>query len=245
LCRKNLTLMKKILPLLIAIVLAYACGSNHEQTMLVNGNIKGLKKGTLFFQKVQDSVLINLDSIQIKGDGNFEFEIDIESPEIFYLYLDKKDNNDINDRITFFGEPGIITVTTTWNTFDVAAKIEGSETHAKYEAFKEVMSKFNQRGLAIFQALNNPEIANDSIAIDSLVQLSDKNDLRSYLYALNYALNNGDSYLAPYVILSEVANANPKYLDSVNSVLSPEVANSAYGRALQQLVDKSDTANSK
>lgn len=38
--------------------------------MTVSGNVKGLKKGTLYLQKVNDTVLITVDSLQIKGDGN-------------------------------------------------------------------------------------------------------------------------------------------------------------------------------
>ncbi|MEM7382644.1 MAG: DUF4369 domain-containing protein, partial [Bacteroidota bacterium] len=89
--------------------------------MIVTGNVKGLKKGTLYLQHIPDSVLVTVDSLTIAGDGNFNFEIPLDHAEIFYLYLDKTDNNDINDRITFFGEPGTITINTAWNTFDTQA----------------------------------------------------------------------------------------------------------------------------
>ena len=61
----------------------------------------------------------------------------LESPEIFYLYLNKEDHNDVNDRITFFGEPGNIKINTTWNTFDANAKISGSETQKKLEDYRK------------------------------------------------------------------------------------------------------------
>ena len=80
--------------------------------MTVTGNIKGLKKGMLYLQKIPDSTLISIDSLRIDGDGSFTFKTELESPEIFYLYLKKEDNNVINDRITFFGEPGTITINT-------------------------------------------------------------------------------------------------------------------------------------
>ncbi|MEP2279995.1 DUF4369 domain-containing protein, partial [Maribacter sp.] len=94
--------MKKILFVVAALLALSSCGDNTEETMIVNGKIKGLKKGTLYLQHVPDSVLITVDSLAINGDGNFSFKTKLMSPEIFYLYLDKKDNNDINDRITFF-----------------------------------------------------------------------------------------------------------------------------------------------
>ncbi len=231
--------MKKVFAVLLVISLFVSCSSDDKNALFVNGTIRGLKKGTLYLQKIQDSVLTNVDSLIIKGSGDFAFKTSLESPEVYYLYLNKEDHNDINDRITFFGEPGsTITINTTWNTFDAAAKIEGSELHKKYEAFKEIMSKFNTEELVIVQALNDPKIAVDSVAIDSLQKLSERNGIRGFRYALNYAFSNSDSYLAPYVVLTEVPNTSVKYLDSVNNALSDEVANSTYGKALQSYIEQ-------
>ena len=80
----------------------------------------------------------------------------------------------------------------------------------------------------------DPKTQNDSIAIDSLQNLTDKNVKRGYLYAINFALNNADSYVAPYIAVKEVADANLKFLESINNTLSAEVANSKYGRQLKE-----------
>jgi hypothetical protein len=180
----------------------------------------------------------------VEGDGNFSFSTELESPELFYLYLDKKDNNSINDRITFFGEPGTITIKTTWNTFDLNAKIEGSKSNDKLKEYMEVMSKFNTKNLEYAKLGMDPKIQSDSIAFDSLQNLTDKNVKRGYLYAINFALNNTDSYVAPYIAVKEVSDANLKYLDSINNSLSDDVANSKYGKELKEHIDnlKKDTA---
>jgi hypothetical protein len=206
--------------------------------MTVSGSVKGLKKGVLYLQKVADSTLITIDSLEINGNGNFTFNTTLESPELFYLYLKKEDNNDINDRITFFGEPGVITINSVWNAFDSKAVIEGSETHKKLEEYKKVMSRFNTQNLELITASNNPEIQGDPQAMDSLIKANDKNILRSYLYSLNFALNNKNSHIAPYIALTEVEDANIIYLDSIYNSLSPEVANAKYGRALAAYLDK-------
>ncbi len=228
--------MKKLLLPLFIVVMLVNCSEPEAAVMTVSGSVKGLKKGVLYLQKVADSTLITLDSLEIKGNGNFTFNTTLESPELFYLYLRKEDNNDINDRITFFGEPGVITINSVWNAFDTKAVIEGSETHKKLEEYKKVMSRFNTQNLELISASNNPEIQGDSRAMDSLVKANDKNILRSYLYSLNFALNNNDSHIAPYIALTEVRDANIIYLDS-NS-LSPEVANAKYGRALEAYLDR-------
>ena len=94
--------MKKLIITIGVISFLLGCGKKDtKNTMTVTGNVKGLKKGTLYLQHVPDSTLITLDSLKISGDGNFEFKTELESPEVFYLYLNKDDNNDINDRITF------------------------------------------------------------------------------------------------------------------------------------------------
>lgn len=230
--------MKKILFLAVIGIFMISCGGDTEQTMTVSGNVKGLKKGTLYLQKIQDTTLISIDSLTIEGDGKFEFKTDLESPEVFYLYLRKEDNNDINDRITFFGEPGNITINTSWDTFDTKAKIEGSETHKKLEEYRGVMSKFNTKNLEYLKFTFDPQIRKDSVALDSVKKLSDKNILRGYLYALNFALNNRNSYISPYIALTEVPDANTKYLDSINNSLSPEVANSKYGKELKKYLEE-------
>ena len=211
-----------------------SCSNETTSTMTVSGAVKGLKKGVLYLQHIQDSTLVAIDSLQVDGDGSFLFKTSLESPEIFYLYLNKKDNNDVNDRITFFGEPGVITINTVWNAFDTKAVIEGSETQKKLEEYKRVMSKFNTQNIEILRAAYNPELQNDSIALDSIQKLSDKNILRGYLYALNFALNNSNSCIAPYIALNDVADANIKYLDTIYGALSPDVSASKYGKELGQ-----------
>ncbi|MDE3741393.1 DUF4369 domain-containing protein [Maribacter polysaccharolyticus] len=221
---------------LIALFIA-SCNEDTSNTMVVTGNVKGLKKGTLYLQHIPDSILVTIDSLQIEGDGNFTFKTKLESPEIFYLYLNKKDYNDVNDRITFFGEPGNITINTSWNTFDSNANIEGSATQKKLEEYQKVMSRFNKRSLEIIQETANSTAAFDSAQLDSIENLSYKNIQKGYAFALNYALNNKDSYIAPYIALTEVSDANIKYLDSINNSLTPEVADSKYGKELQVFLE--------
>ena len=227
--------MKKILLSFLLIGLVIACSSTEEKNkMIVTGQVEGLKKGTLYLQNIPDSTLTTIDSIVVKGDGAFHFETEMESPQIYYLYLDKSDNNEFNDRITFFGEPGTVTINTKWNTFETKADIQGSETQEKMEEYHEIMTKFHNQSLDLMRVASQPEIQADSMAIDSLQQLSDKVILRGYLYTLNFALSNNDSYLSPYLALTEVANANPVYLDSIYNSLTPEVAESKYGKMLKE-----------
>jgi uncharacterized membrane protein len=238
-CPTQNSKMKRILLSVFLMLLFMRCGDGvTKKTMSLNGTVKGLKKGTLYLQHFNDSTLVTIDSLEMAGDGKFSFQTELASPEIYYLYLNKKDNNEINDRITFFAEPGNITINTSWNTFDTNAKIAGSKTQKKFEEYRKVMSEFNKKSLELMQRATQTENALDSLQMDSLEQINNRNIQRGYAYALNFALNNTDSYIAPYIALHEVADANRKYLDSINSSLTPEVAASKYGKALKKYLEK-------
>ena len=43
--------MKKIISVLVFSIIMYACSSKKEGNMIVQGQIKGLKKGKLYFMK--------------------------------------------------------------------------------------------------------------------------------------------------------------------------------------------------
>ncbi len=230
-------MMNRCIGILYLLVVLAGCGKNHDKdNMVVTGTVKGLKKGMLYLQHIPDSTLITVDSIEIKGDGNFTFNTPLESPEVFYLYLKKKDNNDINDRITFFGEPGNISINTAWNTFDTKAEINGSATHKKLEEYQQVMSRFNKQNMEIIRAAYDTIIQKDSLAMDSIRRANDKNILRGYLYAMNFALSNKNSCIAPYIAVTEVPDANIKYLDSIYNSLTPEVSSSKYGKDLKKFL---------
>ena len=89
-----------------------------------------------------------------------------------------------------------------------------------------------KRGIA-----SDPEVEIGQEMLDSLQTVSDRNVQRSVLYALNYALNNKNSYIAPYIAVKEVPNAGSVILDSIYNSLSPEVATSKYGKELGDLIE--------
>ena len=40
--------------------------------MLVSGKVEGLRKGKLYLQKMEDSLIISIDSITINGQDSFQ-----------------------------------------------------------------------------------------------------------------------------------------------------------------------------
>ena len=207
--------------------------------MHVSGRVDGLRKGTLFLQKVLDSTLVNIDSIIINGNPEFNFKTKIESPEIYYLYLNKDDGDTLNDRVMFFAEKGEITINTLLKTFESSAKVSGSENQELLQEYRKIARKFNAKNLDYIKAyINNAKSANDSRSSDSIQKEMDNLLKRRYLYALNFAVTHGDNVIAPYIALTEVSDANIKYLDTVASKLTEEVKSSKYGKLLIDLIAK-------
>lgn len=224
--------MKRVLLILVLGLVLQNCTSN-ENTMLVSGTINGLKKGWLYLQKAQDSTLITVDSLEIRGESTFTFKQEIEHPELFYLYLKKADNNDINDRITFFGEKGNIFINTTLARFEGDVDISGSKSHEAFSEYLKMMSDFNKRDLELGQASFAEK---DTLKIDSIERLAERNYINRYRYLLSFALSHPNSFVTPYIAITDGVEANPIYLDSIYSILPDSVAQSKYGKVLAKMV---------
>ncbi len=229
--------MKKIF-LTIIIVLAIACSSSTNYNMTINGTIKGLRKGTLYLQKIEDSTLVVLDSLVIEGSPDFSLGTNIESPEIFYLYLKKQDGDTLNDRIRFFGEKGTITINTTLRTFESSAKIYGSENHELLEEYESMIRKFEKSNLDLLKKYYSAEKQQSEAAMETLDVQFASLQKRKYLFAINYALTKSDKTIAPFIALSEVFDANPYYLDTIYKKLTPTIRDEKYGRLLKNYIQE-------
>tara|TARA_B100000929_G_C15486525_1_gene412986 strand:- start:456 stop:1205 length:750 start_codon:yes stop_codon:yes gene_type:complete len=227
--------MKKLALLLVILISITSC-SEKESNLVVSGEIKGLKKGTLYLQKIEDTSLINIDSVVVDGDPMFSMETYIESPQIMYLYLEKVDNNSYDDRIDFFADKGQVTINTNLEKFETSAEVIGSVNQEKLMEYRKMISRFNDQNLELIKASFEAEKAEDD---QKLMEIDKKYDgllRRKYLYTVNFAINNKEHEIAPYLALSEVFDANIKYLDTVYNSLAPKVKKSKYGKELKDFL---------
>lgn len=221
--------------LFFALALMFVSCANETHDLTVKANIKGLKKGNVYLMKVKDTSMVTVDSMVINGNSNFELHSNIESPEVFFLFLDKNSNE--NDGITFFADKGITEINTTLKNFVFDAKINGSKQQKKLEEYQLMMSRFNERNLNLIKENFEAQKAGDTSKFNSIQTEFDNLLKRRYLYTVNFALNNKDSEVAPYLALTEIYNAKVKYLDTINRSLTPEVKKSKYGKELQSFID--------
>ncbi len=224
-------------------LLMFNCEQNpktvlNSDMMIVKGQVEGLRKGKLFLQKFQDSIMVNVDSTLVEGTPEFEFKTPLETAEVFYLYLDKEDGDSLNDRILFFGEKGTIEINTLLKTFESSAKITGSKNQELLQEYISFSRKFNDQNLELMKEFYEAQMVRNTKRADSIEEKMNKLLKRRYLYTINFAATNTDQNIAPYLALTEVYDANLALLDSIAVKMTPEVSESKYGKQFTEYLEK-------
>ncbi len=225
--------MNKIITVVIAALLILACSSKKNGNMIVKGNIKGLKKGTLYLQKMNDTAIVSIDSMNVYGDGNFTLTDNVDSPVMYYLTFD---GNATDKRILFFGNKGTITINDHIDTFGFSPEITGSKNQLVLNDYMNINNQFKNQRLEFIKKEFEAVRSKDTDLIEKVKNDFNRMIRRKYLYTANFALNNGDSEAAAYIALTELYDANIKLLDTVNSSLSTEVKKSMYGKRLDSYI---------
>ncbi|MFN2261935.1 MAG: DUF4369 domain-containing protein [Psychroflexus sp.] len=228
--------MKNLFCFVCIATLFFACQSE-KTNLIIHGEIDGLKKGKLYLQKVKDTNLVDIDSLEVNGESSFVFENYIDEPQVLFIELDKKDGDNYEDILSFFAEPGEMKLTTSLKQFGMDLEIISEfENQKKYDEFRETIKRFNNQKLDLVEANFEAGKNNNEEKLDSINKRYDQILKRKYLYTVNFAINNKNLEVAPYVILSEAFDANVKYLDTVYNSLDRKVRKSMYGESLQDLI---------
>jgi hypothetical protein len=225
--------MKKTLLTFITLFIV-SCNSDKNQ-MIVSGDVDGLRKGTIYLQKEQDSTIVSLDSIKISGDSNFKLSTKIDEPDIYYLYLDKDDGDSLNDIITFFGNKGEVVINTRLLTFDSGFEISGSKNSELLLEYFSIIRKYNLQNLDLLEIFYEAQIENNQNRIDSVNGQLENLIKRKYLYSLNFAITNSSYEVSPYIAVSQIPDANRDLLKKLYDTLPENIKSSKYGEVLNNL----------
>lgn len=236
--------MKQITLLLVCSLMLINCTTPKENQMRLSGFVKGMKEGTLLLQKSENNTFKTIDSMVVKGDAHFNFTETIESPELYFLSLKIQNIDREVGAIAFFAEPGDITINTKLNNFLENAVITGSENQKKYTQYKTLIKRYTDKNKKLTQLLISAAKAKNMKAIDSIDTMQKRVLAGSYLATVNYAINNKDYEIAPFLALSEIYNANTKYLDTIYNTLSPKIKASTYGVALKEFISQTKSQDS-
>mgnify|MGYP006082667735 FL=1 len=232
--------MKKSFYIFYIIIFITSCNdlTDNNNLMQIDGVISDLRKGSLFLKKYQDSVLVTIDSFEIKGNGVFNLKAELNGPEIFHLYLKKDDGDSLNDRIVFFGSKGNIKIKTRLKTFESSAYIEGSENNDLLEEYKSISRKFNSKNLELLKLYLEAQKSQNIKSIDSFQKQIKRLNKRRYLYTLNFANTHSDKMISPFIIITEMDNANPSYLDTIAKKMPESIRNSKYGKSFFKILKR-------
>lgn len=229
--------MRKSIIVLFSILILVACTEKKStKNFVLTGNIKGLKSGTLYIQRIKDTLLVAIDTIKINGDSHFTSEFDLQSPEMLYLFLDRGVTNSLDNNIAFFAEKGIMNIETSLDFFTADANITGSKNQELYDEYRKVVSRFVDQDLTLIEKKIK---AYQAKKMDEVIKIDEEQkeiQKRKYLYTTNFAVNHADYEVAPYVALAEIYDINLKYMDTIQKSMTPKVAKSMYGKRLNDFI---------
>lgn len=234
--------MKKIIALLTLIVFSFSCTKERETNMIVKGKIKGLKKGKLYLQKMNDTLLVSVDSVALNGIDTYELKDFVTSPIVYYLTFDA---NNSKKSILFFGEEGEIIINDNVENFGLAPEINGSKNQAIYDEYKLMSQKFQAQNLELIKQDFEAKKAKDVDLVKKIDQEFNRLLRRRVLYTANFAIKNADSEAAPYIALTELYDASIPILDTINTSLSSKIKSSYYGKKYQEYLDTIKKKESK
>ena len=210
-----------------------SCNDDPVQNITVKGVVKGLQKGTLYLQKVQDTAYTTLDSILTKGEKEFKLTCNLEEPEMLYLGRSESLNA---ERIPFFAHIGTTTINTTLKRFKFDAKIDGGPQQKILDVYNANIRQFKNLDLELLEDLLNAQRINDTSKVELIKSQRVKNLKRQYLFCINFAVNNKSSEIAPYIALSDLYDTKKRYLDTIYNGLTPAIASSKYGLILENFI---------
>jgi hypothetical protein len=219
---------------LFLFVILIGCQPNKNKLDL-NFTIKGLKKGKVTLNKLNDTSFAKIDSFIVNGDKTINFKCHLEEPEILFLDLDLNDGSNARS-LSFFAENKIIDITTSLENYGFDIIVKGSINDSLLREYKSINKKFNDEKLNLFErSFENSRLNNsDSLIIieNSIVNINK----RQFLHNANYAVRNSKYELSPYIAITDLIDSK-KILDTVYKSLNEEIKNSKYAEQLKKLIN--------
>lgn len=234
--------MNRILSYLALFAFITSCSSD-KGNLHITGEIKGFSQGKLYIQRVYDTVLKPIQVIKFDGDSKFETYLNIEEPEVLYLFLDRGVSNSLDNNVAFFAEEGKLKITSDVNNFIAKAEITGNKNQELLNEYNKVIADYNRKNLEFMEQRLKADILKNTKQSDSLRKLEDGMTFRKYLYTINFCLKNSDAEVSPYLAVANIYDAKTQYLDSIHNSLSEKVLNSKYGKVLTEYLKDIKSVN--
>jgi hypothetical protein len=141
------------------------------------------------------------------------------------------------------GAGGVIEVNTVLSSKNIVSYDRSFEVKGKRNI--ELMKEFNvyeERFMSERDKLEDKRKIlielNEFERIDSIQKLLDLLILKSYLFTANFAINNSEQEIAPYLAIKKIPDARIEILESIEKELSDEVKKTHYGKSFQKLLNQ-------
>lgn len=208
-----------------AVCVLLVAGCSGGKTFKVKGTIKGAKNGVLYLQKEENGRYVNLDSLEMGKNGQFELSAPVEDPQMYYLAFGKAE-----PAVSFFAEKGEITVDAHIDSLD-RAKIKGGKEQELYVEFMGYMRDFATKKNNIYlDILRSNAVDGDKDSVAVYTAMYESLDRRQLQFVANFAISHPDSYLSPLLASTFLNKGYSPLLDTIAVKLSPEVMGSRYGK---------------
>ncbi len=216
------------------VIFILSCNSK-QPDLVISGQIEGLKKGKIYLQKIKDSTIVNLDSIDFYNTNQFKLEVNLSHPEVMYLQLKKDTVDKVDNFISFFADKGKLNVDAKLSEFNLAKLNSNYKNQQKFQEYSQNIKRFGDQKLDLIKAELEARKDNNQERLDSVNMAYNTMSKRRYLYAINFAMSHPDLEVSPFIILNQAQYINSKYLDSVYNSLDKSIQKSYYGQQLKQL----------
>lgn len=227
------TTMQIFKTILIAFtIILVGCSKFEKSNTSITGEITGLKKGTLYLSQIKNNQYINIDSLTLDNEENFEFNLNLNEPDVYLLRLKERPL----DEILIFVEKGDNQVKTNLVNYLSDLKITGSENQTILDQYNSYIQKESNRNADYIkeklEALKNKNVAK----AQEMVTKHQHNLKRVLLFTINYVHLYNNHEVAPYIALTKIENGSPALLNGIYNRLTPKIQKSKYGKMLKKYI---------
>ena len=136
--------------------------------------------------------------------------------------------------LEFFGEKGEIIIDSKLKNFSSDFQVYNSFNDSVYRVYIDIIKKFNFEELDLIKSSIEMSKRNSNDSLKIIQEEIKKLSKRKALYSLNFAVNNGNSSVAPLIGINEFSESKI-LIDTIIKSLNKKVIDSKYGNDLRSI----------
>jgi peroxiredoxin len=206
--------MKKLLFFALTLTILSSCTTNEQY--LVSGSLEGATNEFVKLQIRTGGEMVVVDSVAMV-DGSFQFASGtVSNPSIYYISVDGQRRS-----LALFLENSEITISGHLDSINLA-KVDGSASHAELVGYNEKIGEINKKRSEVNGEYRSANEAGDTEKAEELKVAMDELAKQAEEFTFGYIKDNPASYVALYVLNSNIHSLDAEKLDEMlNSFDAP------------------------